>query len=273
MVGIRNTLALVFGAVALLITLVPTGGAMAKAPTWSDEFQGPAGLPPSPRRWRYDTGATGWGNGELQRYTGSRRNSQLDGKGHLVITARHRRGTGHRRGSWTSARLKTDGLFSFRYGRVAIRARLPRGRGLWPAFWMLGARFPELDWPFCGEIDVMESLGHQPRISYGYVHGPGSLAEVGVGGANRAPHSLSSRFHVFSAAWSSERISFSVDGRRFRTVQRSTYPAGQTWAFDQRMFLLLNLAVGGGWPGRPTAATRFPARMKVDWVRVWERAG
>lgn len=242
------------------------------SPSWADEFKGRAGLPPNAGRWTYDTGATGWGNRELQSYTRSRANSHLDGRGKLVIVARHRAGSAWKRGSYTSARLTTAGRFSFLYGRVAIRARLPSGRGLWPAFWMLGTRFPGLDWPFCGEIDVMEALGHRPRISYGYVHGPGSLAEIGVGGMNRSPRSLSAGFHVFSAGWSPDRIYFEVDGRRFRTVERATYPVGQTWAFDQPMFLLLNLAVGGDWPGRPTASTRFPARLVVDWVRVWEKA-
>ncbi|MBU3691252.1 MAG: glycoside hydrolase family 16 protein [Solirubrobacterales bacterium] len=248
----------------------PDPGTASAGPSWSDEFEGRAGLPPNARRWTYDTGATGWGNGELQRYTSSRANSHLDGRGNLVIVARHLQGSGRERGSYTSARLTTSGRFSFRYGRVAVRARLPRGQGLWPAFWMLGTRFPELDWPFCGEIDVMEYLGHQPRISYGYVHGPGSMAEIGVGGENRSDRPLPDGFHVFSARWSPSQVSFSVDGRVFRTVERASYPAGQTWAFDREMFLLLNLAVGGGWPGKPDATTRFPARMKVDWVRVWE---
>ncbi|MFM8518857.1 MAG: glycoside hydrolase family 16 protein [Solirubrobacterales bacterium] len=249
---------------------IPASAQASTGPSWSDEFRGRSGLPPSPRRWTYDTGATGWGNGELQRYTTSRANSRLDGRGNLVIVARHRAGSGRKRGSYTSARLTTANRFSFLYGKVAIRTRLPRGRGLWPAFWMLGTRFPRLDWPFCGEIDVMENLGHRPNVSYGYVHGPGSLAEVGVGGSNRSDRPLSDSFHVFSAEWSADRISFAVDGYRFETVERATYPAGQTWAYDQEMFLLLNLAVGGGWPGKPTAGTRFPARLLVDWVRVWE---
>ena len=153
-----------------------------------------------------------------------------------------------------------------------MRAKLPRGRGLWPAFWMLGSGFPRLDWPFCGEIDVMEYLGHQPRLSYGYVHGPGSLSDEGVGGEHRSRSSLADGFHVFAADWSAAEISFSVDGRIFETVRRGDYPPGQTWAFDRRMFLLVNLAVGGEWPGQPSRKTRFPARMTVDWIRIWKAA-
>ena len=236
------------------------------APSWSDEFRGPAGNGPSRRKWSFDRGGGGWGNDELETYTASRRNSRLDGRGHLTIVAR--RVGGERR--FTSARLKTRGKYSFRFGRVAIRAKLPAGRGLWPAFWMLGHDFPGVDWPFCGEIDVMEMLGQNPRRVHGYVHGPGSLAEEGVGGSKRVRRSLARGYHVYSADWSAERITFSLDGFPYATVARATYPPGQTWAFDRPMFLLLNLAVGGEWPGPPGRSTRFPARMKVDWVRVWE---
>lgn len=245
--------------------------AAGRSPTWSDEFKGRGGLPPDLDKWNYDTGASGWGNRELQRYTRSTRNSRLDGRGHLRIIARHRPGTGIRRGSFTSARLNTDQTFSFRYGRVAIRAKLPEGRGLWPAFWMLGSSFPRVDWPFCGEIDVMENLGQKIRISSGFVHGPGSLSDTGIGGFHRSQRSLAKGFHVFSANWAPTEISFSVDGHVFQRVLRSTYPPGQTWVFDQRMFLLLNLAVGGSWPGKPSAKTEFPADYVVDWVRVWKR--
>lgn len=241
-----------------------------RKPSWSDEFSGHAGRAPDPDKWRYDLGATGWGNQELQRYTAGRRNSRLDGHGHLRIIARHRQGSGNRRGSYTSARLKTAGKFSFRYGRVAVRAKLPEGRGLWPAFWMLGGGFPQIDWPFCGEIDVMENLGHNVRISSAFVHGPGSLADTGVGGFHRSESSLAKRFHVYSATWKEKLVAFSVDGEIFRRVLKSEYPTGQTWAFDQRMFLLLNLAVGGSWPGKPSPKTRFPARYVIDWVRVWK---
>lgn len=238
--------------------------------SWSDEFNGRAGTPPDPDKWNYDTGASGWGNRELERYTTGRGNSRLDGHGRLRIIARHRPGTGIKRGSYTSARLTTKGNFAFRYGRVAIRAKLPKGRGLWPAFWMLGARFPRVDWPFCGEIDVMENLGQKIRVSSGFVHGPGTLADTGVGGFHRSERSLARGFHVFSASWSAKAIAFAVDGHVFRRILKSEYPPGQTWAFDRKMFLLVNLAVGGSWPGDPSRKTVFPARFVIDWVRVWE---
>jgi len=252
---------------------LPSSAQSSARPSWSDEFSGRAGQRPDPDKWKFDLGASGWGNRELQRYTSSRSNSRIDGRGHLRIIARHREGSGIRRGSYTSARLTTAGRFGFKYGRVAIRAKLPKGRGLWPAFWMLGEEFPGVDWPFCGEIDVMENLGQKIRISSAFVHGPGSMADTGIGGFHRSRTSLAKGFHVFAADWSAELITFSVDGEVFRRVPKATYPSGQTWAFDRRMFLLLNLAVGGSWPGKPSAATRFPARFVIDWVRVWKAAG
>lgn len=237
------------------------------AQAWTESFSGPAGSAPSAKRWDHDTGASGWGNGELQRYTGSTANARLDGRGHLQIVARRVRG-GSSRGAFTSARLTTRGRFSFRYGTVAMRARLPRGHGLWPAFWMLGDNYSEAGWPQCGEIDVMENLGQDPFRAYGTVHGPGSLADEGVGGVVRSGSSLSTGFHRFAVRWAPGSVTFILDGRRYATVERGSYPAGQEWALDRPMFLLLNLAVGGEWPGPPLATTHFPARLVVDWIRV-----
>lgn len=248
----------------LLCSVLPAAlaGTPATAATWNEEFAGPAGAPPDSRRWHHDVGAGGWGNAELQRYTARTSNARLNGRGQLEIVARQ---NGDR---FTSARLTTRGRFDFRYGTVSMRARLPAGRGLWPAFWMLGSGFPSTAWPDCGEIDVMENLGSNTRRAYGTVHGPGSLAEEGVGGSTLSPTSLSRGYHVFSAAWSAREVAFFLDGVRYATVERATYPAGQEWALDHPMFLLLNLAVGGQWPGRPTRRTAFPARFRVDWVRV-----
>jgi beta-glucanase (GH16 family) len=239
-------------------------------PTWSDEFNGRAGLRPNRTKWRYDVGGGGWGNHELEHYTRRLRNARLDGRGHLVITARReRRGHGRR---YTSARLKTFGRFSFRYGHVAARMRVQRGRGLWPAVWMMGANIRRVRWPHCGEIDVMELLGQHPRRVYGTVHGPGPHRDRGIGGKLTAPRSLARGFHVYAASWTPHQIRFSLDGHAYKTVRRRGYPKRDTWAFRHRMFIILNLAVGGHWPGPPSKRTRFPAHVKVDWVRVWHRA-
>jgi beta-glucanase (GH16 family) len=238
---------------------------------WSDEFSGAAGKPPDPSKWAYDIGGGGWGNNELESYTRSTRNAHLDGNGHLVIAARHEDHTGpdgHRR-HYTSARLKTLGRFSFRYGKVAARMRVPAGRGLWPAFWMLGADINRVGYPNCGEIDVMELLGQQPRKVYGTVHGPGPDLDTGIGGSLRAKRSLARGFHTYAARWTPRSVRFSLDGHVYEVVRKRDYPNGDKWALDHRMFMLLNLAVGGSWPGAPDAATDFPARLKVDWVRVW----
>ncbi len=246
-----------------------TGLASAK-PIWADEFNGRAGRAPSASRWHHDLGASGWGNSELQRYTASKRNAHLDGHGRLVITARRKAGGSTAVGDYSSARLTTKAHFSFLYGSVAMRAKLPAGRGLWPAFWMLGAGFPDLDWPFCGEIDVMENIGSHPRRVYGTVHGPGMTSDVGIGGSHTATKRLSSGYHVYAVKWQTDKITFLFDGVAYSTVLRSSFLEGQTWAFDQQMFLLVNLAVGGEFPGMPSRRTAFPARLQIDWIRVWD---
>lgn len=237
---------------------------------WADEFNGPAGRPPNRSKWRYDVGGGGWGNDELESYTRRPRNAHMDGHGHLVIAAHHEDYTGgdgvHRH--YTSARLKTLGRFSFRYGRVAARMKVPAGRGLWPAFWMLGSNIGRVGYPRCGEIDTMELLGQQPRTVYGTVHGPGPDLDRGIGGQLTASRSLARGYHVYAVSWTRRRVRFSLDGRVYETVRKRDYPHRDVWALDHRMFILLNLAVGGDWPGPPNGDTRFPARLRVDWVRV-----
>lgn len=233
---------------------------------WSDEFTGPAGQRPSAAKWTYDVGGHGWGNRELETYTRSRRNAHLDGHGNLVIAARRGRNGGPR---YTSARIKTQHRFDFKYGKVAVRMRVPAGQGLWPAFWMLGSAIDHVGYPRCGEIDVMELLGQQPRVVYGTVHGPGPDLDVGIGGHRRAQRSLAHGFHVYGARWTPHLVRFTLDGRPYFTARRADYPQRDVWALDQPMFMILNLAVGGDWPGPPDSSTRFPARLAVDWVRVW----
>ena len=230
----------------------------------ADEFDGPAGSAPNPGIWRYDLGAGGWGNAELQTYTDSRRNAALDGAGNLVITA-HREADG----SYSSARLKSESTYTAQYGRIEARIRIPRGQGIWPAFWMLGADIGQVGWPACGEIDVMENVGYEPGIVHGTVHGPGYSGAQGISAAYTNPSgaAFADDFHVYGVDWRPGSITWTVDGVAYRTVTRADVGSAP-WVFDKPFFVILNVAVGGNWPGSPDASTRFPQQMTIDWLRV-----
>lgn len=239
-----------------------------------EEFNGPAGAPPNPAVWSLETGGE-WGNGnELEYYTASPENASLDGRGDLAITARHQTYTGPEgvTRQYTSARLETSHKFDFTYGRIAARIEVPAGAGLWPAFWALGESggAASEEWPACGEIDVMELLGAHPAVAYGTLHGPWARSSDGFQeqGVYHAARSLAAGFHVYSADWSPQAITFAVDGHPYRTVTPAQLPAGASWPFSHPFFLILDLAVGGSWGGAPTAATPWPAQMTVDWVHV-----
>lgn len=230
---------------------------------WSDEFDGAKGSAPDAKTWTHDLGASGWGNKELENYTNSRENSFLDGEGHLVIRA-IKTETGY-----TSARLKTQDKYAVKYGRVAARLKLPKGQGIWPAFWMLGDDIKTAGWPKCGEIDVMEFIGKTPGTAYFTLDGPGYS---GAGGLSKsAPVSNPDAFHTYGIEWAPESITFLLDDQPVRTLTPKDLPAGTKWVYDHPHFLLLNLAVGGGWPGNPDATTVFPQDYVIDWVRVWQR--
>jgi beta-glucanase (GH16 family) len=234
---------------------------------WSDEFEGSANSAPDRTKWTYDLGQTGWGNQELENYTNSTDNAFLDGEGHLVIQALAQPG-----GKYTSARLKTQGIEAFTYGRIEARIQIPFGQGIWPAFWMLGADIGTAGWPRCGEIDIMENIGREPSIVHGTVHGPGYSGANGIG----APYTLpagqvfSADFHIFAVLWSESAVEFQVDGHTYKRITPADLPAGTQWVYNHPFFLLLNLAVGGNWPGYPNVTTQFPQRMIVDYVRVYE---
>ena len=261
-------------AAALAATTVAAAPAPASAQTsaqqaivWSQEFDGGAGSAPDPSVWNLETGGGGWGNGELQNYTNSRSNSALDGNGNLVITARREAD-----GSYTSARLTSQGTYTAQYGRIEARIRIPRGQGIWPAFWMLGADLPQVGWPACGEIDVMENIGREPGSVHGTVHGPGYSGAEGISGTATLPSgAFADDFHVYGVDWRPGSISWTVDGAVYRTVTPADL-GGDRWVFDKPFFVILNLAVGGGWPGSPDSSTRFPQQMTVDWLRVWQNA-
>jgi beta-glucanase (GH16 family) len=255
-------------AIALLAVLPACAAPPLWNLVWSDDFTGPAGSAPDPAKWSYDLGGGGWGNQELEVYTDSRNNSYLDGQGNLVIAALHPGA-----GQYTSARLKTQSLFTTEYGRVEARIKIPRGQGLWPAFWMLGDNIGSAGWPPCGEIDIMENIGREPATVHGTVHGPGYSGGQGISQLfSLASGAFADDYHVYAIEWAPQRIDFFVDDHQYFTVTPASLPGGTQWVFDHPFFLLLNVAVGGSWPGSPDAATVFPQKMPVDYVRVYHRA-
>jgi beta-glucanase (GH16 family) len=252
-------------------------GRCGDAPTWrlawADEFEGAAGDAPDPARWRYDIGigpnSDGWGNWQQEFDTARPENVSLDGDGHLVITARRESYQG---ASYTSARLLTKGLYQPRYGRVEARIRMPLGQGLWPAFWMLGAGSDTVGWPGCGEVDIVEYRGDRPRRISGALHGPGYSGANPVTASYDLPSGpgFDEDFHLFALEWEPELIAWEVDGQVWQAATPARVP-GKPWVFDQPFFLLLNLAVGGGYCGAVDGTASFPQQLVVDYVRVYER--
>lgn len=241
--------------------------------TWSDEFDAPNGSPPDPGKWVVETGGNGWGNNELEYYTSRSQNIRQE-NGNLVIQALKERLTGSdgAQRSYTSARLKTQGRFSQRYGRFEARIQVPSGQGAWPAFWMLGDDYSLKGWPACGEIDVMESTGSEADTIKGSLHGPGYVVTNRLTAAYRLPRGrFSDSFHVFAIEWEPQVVRFYVDDKLYATQTPADLPDGKPWVYDHAFFLLLNLAVGGNFPGRPSDSTVFPQRMLVDYVRVYTR--
>lgn len=244
---------------------------------WSDEFEGKAGSAPDPARWVHMKGGSGWGNKELQYYTDSTRNSRLDGSGSLVIEAKTA-DPGSKLECWygdcrfTSARLTTKTLFTKKYGRFEARMKLPGGRGVWPAFWMLGDDIDTIGWPGCGEIDIMEMIGSEPSTLYGTLHGPVYSGATGIGKSVKlaAGRQFSDGFNVFAVEWEPGEIRWYLNGDLYQVKSPGDLPEGGKWVYDHPFFMILNLAVGGEWPGDPDEDTRFPARVEVDYVRVYE---
>lgn len=239
--------------------------------TWSDEFNGPDGSAPDPAKWTLMGGGSGWGNNELQYYTNRPRNIRQE-DGHLVIEAFQEEfvGPDRVRRQYTSARLTTQKRFSQAYGRFEARIQVPSGHGVWPAFWMLGEDFPTTGWPACGEIDIMENVGKEPASIRGSLHGPGYSGASPLTTAYVLPRGrFSDGFHLFAIEWEPQSIRFYVDGELFATKTPADLPARANWVFDHPFFILLNLAVGGTWPGNPDETTVFPQRMLVDYVRVY----
>ena len=242
--------------------------------TFLDDFDGPANASPDADRWQMETGGWGWGNNELQTYTTRPQNVRQDGQGNLVITARRESFTGGDgiQRDYTSARIKTQDRFTQTFGRFEMRAKLPSGQGVWPAFWMLGEDIVKVGWPQCGEIDIMEHVGHEPGRVHGTIHGPGYSAGDSIGNSFTLPGGqvFEGTFHTFAVEWTPNRIQWFVDGQLFQTRSPASL-GGRDWVFDHDHFLLLNLAIGGFWPGEPDATTVFPRQYIVDYVRASER--
>lgn len=245
----------------------------AKSPsTLLDEnFDGPAGTPPNSAVWSYNTGGGGWGNNELETYTSRTSNAALDGAGNLDIVARQETytGTDGITRNYTSARLNTSDKFSFQYGSAEARMRLPGGQGTLPAFWALGTDLPTVGWPVCGEMDVMENLGSEPSTVHGTIVGGSSTGTPWLTGfAGSAATSVSSGYHTYGLVWGPTGISMTLDGRTYMSTSASDQLTTSWWNFTHPFYLILDLAIGGNWPGAPDSTTPFPAVMSVDYVHV-----
>jgi len=243
--------------------------------TWSDEFNSANGSAPDSTKWSYDLGGGGWGNQELQSYTSRTQNAQIQ-NGNLAITALQENftGTDGIGRNYTSARLKTQNLFTQAYGRFEARIKIPKGQGIWPAFWMLGNDIKQNGWPKCGEIDIMENIGREPGTIHGSLHGPSSVAHtsdltstVSVPAGQNYPGD----FHIYAIEWEPGTVRFYVDSNNYATFTQGQWPAGGQWVFDHPFFIIMNVAVGGVWPGSPDASTRFPEQMLVDYVRIYTK--
>ena len=232
--------------------------------TWSDEFSGRS---VDGSAWTFEAGNNGgWGNYELENYTGRSENVFVS-NGNLIIEARNETFGSQ---NYTSTRMITKNKKVFKYGRIDIRAKMPKGKGIWPALWMLGNNIDAVNWPNCGEIDILELLGHEPNKIYGTMHWGTGGGGHGSKGSNfvLSPGSFDQQFHVYSLIWKQDSIRVLVDDQEY--VQVTKADVGATYPFNADFFFIFNIAVGGNWPGSPDGTTIFPQRMIVDYVRVFQ---
>jgi beta-glucanase (GH16 family) len=265
----------------VLLTVCHLAPASAQAPasrpgwtlTWSDEFNQPDGSPPDPAKWKVEINGEGGGNKELEYYTARPQNLRVkNGNLEMIAVKETYTGADGVTRNYTSARLNTQGKFDQKYGRFEARIKIPYGQGVWPAFWMLGNDSDKVGWPTCGEIDIMENIGREPAIGHGTIHGPGYSGGKGIG----APYALASGrfaddYHVFAAEWEPDQIRFYVDDHLFATRSPADLPPGTKWVYDHPFYVILDFAIGGGWPGSPDETTVFPQTMLVDYVRVYKK--
>jgi beta-glucanase (GH16 family) len=225
---------------------------------WSDEF---TSGPLNTSVWNYELGAGGWGNNELQNYTNSVNNVHID-SGYLHITALIPAPS-----SYTSGRITTKGKKEFTWGRVDIRAKLPEGKGIWPAQWMLGANFSTVSWPKCGEIDIMELVGHLPSTVHGTIHWDAGGYKSRTGSTTLNGAKFSEGFHIFSLVWTPNYLKWYMDNQQFFFLNRNEI---SNFPLDLPQFFIFNVAVGGNWPGSPDQTTQFPQHMIIDYIRVYQ---
>jgi beta-glucanase (GH16 family) len=230
---------------------------------WQDEFNGTA---LDLTNWKHDLGGHGWGNNELEYY--QEKNTSVQ-DGYLVITAKKEDVESR---NYTSSRIKTQGLKEFQYGRIDIRALLPKGQGIWPALWMLGANIDAVDWPACGEIDIMEMIGgpsHDNKV-HGTAHWDNAGTHASTGGSKSLTEGkiFANEFHVFSIVWTSTAITWYLDDVQYYVIDTTPSELSE---FQNKFFFVFNVAVGGDWPGNPNTTTVFPQRMVVDYIRVFQK--
>lgn len=257
------------GAMVLATACTSTAPADEWELVWADEFQGAEDEPPDPANWSFDVGGDGWGNDQLEYDTDRPVNVSSNGDGFLRIRARREAYEGN---DWTSGRIKTKALQAFEYGKIEARIKLPAGKGIWPAFWMLGEDIDAVGWPSCGEVDILEMRGEEPDTVFGTIHGPGYsggsgvTTEVTFDGVD-----FSADFHDFGIVWDPDTLVWTVDGEVLATATPGDLPPFTAWVFDHPFFLLLNVAVGGTVVQEPDASTPDEVVMAVDHVKVWQR--
>jgi beta-glucanase (GH16 family) len=252
------------------IEVVPASG---PALVWSDEFNSI-----NTGTWNHETGGGGWGNNEREYYTaGSNASIQFDAQANsnvLVLEARRDNPANYNcwygRCEYTSSRMNSSGKRTFQYGRIEARLKLPQTPGIWPAFWLLGNDIGSVGWPGCGELDIMEHVGFEPMITHGAMHGPNYSGNTPFAGTNYLSEQVNANYHVYAIEWNSTSVRWFVDGVQFYSVTKSQVQSYGNWVFDHPMFVILNVAVGGNWPGSPNGSSVFPQRMYVDYIRVYQ---
>ena len=238
---------------------------------WNDEFDGPS---LNLEKWSYEIGGHGWGNNELQYYSDDDSTAFIrDGK--LVLRADlvpQGTGSADNLRYFSSARLRTSGKGDWRYGRIEVKAKLALGQGIWPAIWMLPTDWMYGGWPESGEIDIMEHVGYDPGRVHGSIHTGSYNHKINTQrGGSQLLDKISSKFYVYAIEWYEDRIDFLIDDAKYFSFQNDGKNDFNTWPFNQRFHLLINIAVGGDWPGSPDETTQFPTEMEVEYVRVYEK--
>jgi len=247
---------------------------------WSDEFNGASGSAPNPSVWGNQVGdgtadgIPGWGNDELEYYTAGGTNAAADGQGNLAITTKKADGSllcYYGPCGYTSARLLTKSRFEVAYGRVEARVKVPKGAGLWPAFWMLGTDIDQVGWPQTGEIDIMEHVGRVPNGVFGTLHGPGYSGGQSYGKSVDLGTPVADAFHTFAVEWQPDKITFALDGvPYFTATPNDPFLQGKQWVYNHPFYMLLNVAVGGNFGGPVGSDTTFPQTTLVDYVRLYQ---